>query len=391
METVVIRKAIINTLGAAGANVANVSASGAYPGACIVCTDNTLNPLVEYLPPITKGTCVRATKLASQAEVVGISVIGMEAETIVASTRYKIEIHCPKEKYMSQHKEPSIYAYTSPAILSGTAVTDMLNVYTILAAKINADTSNHSTAHLMYKVAFTGGTTALPQVGETVTQSTSTITAKIAAVEVTSGNFTATNAAGTIWLYDFSAIGSWDATSETLTGGTSGAVVTTAAALTHSGLVIVDDAGYYAASPSQRKGANSVNVTQGFTTAKVDIGQRSTDTTLLVGGTGLLRGRPAVYSNGIGTEMLTRIAAYHADKMDYVSGDADLILNEAPVAGRTYTEFRIVVNGKPIQEVLTGYEKVGEYVYVLYASEVSGANLTNLETALETALGVTIA
>jgi hypothetical protein len=388
METVVIRKAIINTLAAAGGNVANVSASGAYPGACIVCTNNALATLVEYLPPITKGTCVRATKEASQTEQVQISVLGMANEVIVSSTRYKIEIGCPKDKYMSQHKEPSVYAYTSPAVLSGTPATDRLNVYTVMAAKINNDPYNNCTAYLMYSVAFTGGATALPVIGETVTQATSLATAKVAAVEVTSGNFTATTAAGTIWLYDVA--GTWDSASRTLTG-TSTAVVTTAAALVQTGMVIVDSAGYYAASPSQRKGANSVQITAGFTTAKVDVGQRTSDTTLLIAATGILRGRKARYSNGIGSEMLARVPAYHADKLDYVSGDAELILNAAPDATKTYTEFRIVVNGRPIEEVLTGYEKVGEYVYILYADESSGANLTNLETGLEAALGVTIA
>lgn len=391
MENVVIRKAIINTLAATGGNVADVAAAGAYPGACIICADNSANPLTEYLPPISKGTCVRATKLASQAEVVQIAAVGMDLETIVASTRYKIEILCPKEKYMSQHREPSVYAYTAPAILSGTAATDRLNVYTVLMNKINADSINNCAAYLMYKVAFTTGSTALPQIGETVTQETSGVTAKIAAVEVTSGNFTANNAAGTIWLYDFSAIGSWSAASKTLTGGTSTAVVTTNAALTHTGLVVVDDSGYFPASPAQRKGANSVQLTQGFATAKVDVGQRTADTTLLVGGTGLLRGRKAVYSNGIGTEMLTHIPAFHADKQDYVSGDAELILNAAPVAGKTYTLFRIVINGFPIKEVLTGWSENGEYVYELYADESDSTNLTNFETALESALGVTIA
>ena len=290
---------------------------------------------------------------------------------------------------MSQHKEPSVYPYTAPAILSGTAATDRLNVYTVLVNKINADPTNNGIAYLMYKVAFTTGSTALPQIGELVTQQTSGATAQIAAVEVTSGNFGANSAVGTIWLYNVT--GTWSASSLTLTGGTSTAVVTTNAVLTHTGLAFADDSGYFAASPSQRKGANSVQLTQGFATAKVDIGQRTADTTLLVGATGILRGRKAIYCNGIGTEMITHIPAYHADKLDYVSGDAELILNAAPVAGQTYTEFRIVVNGKPITEVLTGFEQVGEYVYVLYADESNSTNLTNFETALESALGVTIA
>lgn len=387
METTVIRKAIINALGASGANVKDDAASGAYRGATIICDDNTASPLVNLLPPIPKGSVIRAVKIASSAEVVQIGVIGIDVETIVASRRYKIELGSAAETYEGQVRGMFRYAYTAPAVLSGNAETDRLNVYTVLASKINAKPENKVTAYLLYKVAFTGGVTALPQIGETVTQETSGITAKIGAIQVTSGTITGTDAAGTIWLYNFSALASWSSASKTLTGGTSGFVCTTAAALTTgAGLAIVDDAGYFSARPNSKRGPSWIGATEGFTAAISEIGIA----TLAVGSTGELIGRSATISQGIGSRMLLDVPVFNPSKEVLVSGEADMVLNAAPDASKTYTTYILVVDEKPSDTNITGYTKGGPVNYVIWVDESNNTHLGNFNSALQSSIGVTI-
>lgn len=386
METTVIRKALINTLAADGGNVKNDSASGAYRGACIICELDTASPIVNYLPPIAKGACKSAVKLASAAEVSQLAVIGFDVETIVAATRYKIEIGSNQETYEGQTRGMFRYAYTSPTILSGNAETDRANVYATLVTKINNHVDNKVTAYALYKVAFTSGATALPVVGETVTQTTSNVTAKIAAVEITSGNFNGGTAAGTIWLYNFSAVASWSAASKTLTG-TSTAVVTTNAALTTgAGIAILDDAGYYGAAPNSKRGPSWVSCPEGFATAHVEIGTA----TAVITTTGILAGRAAVISQGIGTRMLLDVPTFTPSKEVLVSGNAGFILNMAPIAGYTYTTVIMVVDEAPSDTNITGYGKQAPVNYIVWVSEGDGTNLTNFLSELATALGVTI-
>ncbi len=389
MENIVVRKAILSTVAADGDNVLNVAASGAYPGACIVCVDHAVDPVAELLPPITKGTCSRATKLASQAEVVQMGVIGLDQEVITASTRYKIGIGNLETKYEGHSTLLGVYAYTSPAVLTGNAATDRTNVYTVLNTKINNHSNNNVASYLMYKVAFTTGSSFLPQIGETFTQATSSATAVLAAIVVTSGNFTATTAAGTAYFYSNS--GTWVADSKVSTGGTSTAEITTAALQTCEGLVLIDDTGYFPAWPGIRKGVSTIEVTEGFDTAQVDVGERTTDTTLLVAGIGWLRSKVGVYSHGIGSRMLQDVPTWNLEKTQRTSGEPGFVLNAAPDAAKVYTIFRIFVDVSPTDNVLTSYGKAGPFIYELYADESNGTNLTNLEGGLETALGVTIA
>jgi len=397
MENVVIRKAILNTVAASGGNVASVAAAGAYPGAAIICADNSANPLAEILPPITKGTCSGATKIASNAEVRQLAVIGMDTEVITASTRYKIELGSIQAKYESHSQLLGTYAYTSPAVLSGSAQTDRSNVYTVLNTKINNKSKNHVMSYLLYKVAFTLGGNAsgsagtdLPVVGTTITQTTSGVTAVIAAVNVTSGTWDGDDAAGDIYLYNVSDVTSWLATSTASTWGTNG-TLTTAASIAINGLAILDDAGYFPAWPGIRKGKSEVLVSSGFDTAKVDIGLRSTDTALTGGAIGVFRGTVGEYSNGIGSRMALDVPTFNLEKTQRTSGDPGFILNASVVTTKNYTLFRIFVDVHPTDNVLTHYGKVGPYVYELYADESNSTNLGNFETALESALGVTIA
>ncbi|MFA6916976.1 MAG: hypothetical protein WC222_11305 [Parachlamydiales bacterium] len=387
-----IRKAVLNTVAAAGANVKDDVAVGPYPGSCIICADNTANPLLNILPPIFKGTCVAGWKQASAVEVRQIVIGGGLVETIVASTRYKITIW-NGDTYEGQKQENYNYAYTTPAVLSGVAATDRLTVFTQLVNKINAHTTNKVTAYLAYKVAFTTGSTALPVVGETVTQQTSNVTAKIARVDVTSGNYTATSAAGTIWLYDFSALASWNSGSKTITGGTSTSVMTTNAVLTSgAGIVILDDANYYYARPNSKRGPSYVELTDGWTVATLESIYDKTAGTIAAGTAGpyLLVGRAPVISQGIGSRLSLDSPVFAADKVSLVTGEAGMITNEAFNVAKTYTTYIMSVNNNPSDTNITGYTKGAPVYYVLYADESGqGTELADFETALEAALSVT--
>lgn len=385
METIVVKKGIINVAAAAGANVKVDAASGAFRGQTIICEDNTISPPVEILPPIPTGACIYGIKQDSQAEVRQVAMVGRTAETVVAATRYRIEIW-NGQKLENETRESFKYAYTSDAVLSGNAATDRVNVYTALANKINAHAANGVIAYVVSSVAYTTGSTAVPIVGEIVTQLTSGATAIITAVVQTSGTITGTDAAGTVYLSLLT--GTWSSASKTITGATSGAVMTTAAALTAgAGLAIVDDAGYYAARPKGGRGISAVSLTQGFTAAEVEVAA----STIAVGAaTGLAVGLPGQYSFGIGTRMLQNVPVFTPDGVQIVTGEADWQLNAAPLAGTTYRAYWMQIDEKVAGGVLTGYSMNSPYWVVLWVNEDSGdTNVDAFETALEAGLGIT--
>ena len=386
METVLIKKGIINSVSGSG-NVKTDAASGAFRGQTIICADNSVTPPVEFMRPIPKGACVSGTKQGSQAEVRQITFLGRTTETIVASTRYRIEIWNGIEREGAR-QEPFKYAYTSATVLSGTAATDRVNVYTALVNKINAYAANFTTAYVVYSVAYTLGKTAVPVVGETVTQETSSVTAMIAAVIQTSGTITGADAAGTIYLCNFSAVASWSAAAKTLTGGTSTAVMTTNAVLTTGeGILIQDDAGYYGPRPNGKRKKSEIQLTQGWTSATVEV----TANTIAVGvTTGVGVGLVGLYSVGIGTRMLQSVPVFSPDGYQIVTGEAWMQTNAAPVSGTTYRTFIMEIQEYPSDTNIDGAGRRAPYSMILWVEEDSGhTNVDAFETALETSLGIT--
>lgn len=258
MKTISVKKGVINAALASGANVKNDAASGPYLGMTIICENNAVTPPVEIIKPIVKGHCIQGVKQNSQAEVSQMVFVGRATETIVANTRYRIELWNGLE-YEKERQSPFKFAYTSDAVLSGTASIDRVNVFTALMNKINAYAPSHATAYVVSKVAYTIGDTAVPVVGEIITQTTSTATAMIVAVNQTSGTITGGDGAGTLYLVPLT--GTWVATSKVSTGGTSGAVMTTAALVTAGeGLFIVDNAGYYGSRPNGQRVKSDVQL-----------------------------------------------------------------------------------------------------------------------------------
>lgn len=344
---------------------------------------------VKVLGPIPYGKTVRAIYKTPQSERCNAVLIGgATVETIVASTRYRIEIWNPESDYEGFSQGPQIYAYTSAATLSGTASTDRYNVYYALASKINAYAGNNVTAYGLTVADYTLGTSVGDVdtnfvVGEIVTQETSGCTAQVAACTITAGTFAGDDAAGKIYLYNLSSYTSWLTTLKTLTAAghvaavgdvtpaTSNCVVsvTNATTLHYQGLVIVDDAGYFISS-KYRGGISRVGLTAGFTTATASV---------------ILAGR---YAIGCGTNMLARRPVFDMSGQQIIAGDIELNFNngDVPVAGQFYE--KIILEVKDGDEDSLGFDKVESLkYYVLYFNASSpGDHVTDLETAITTVI-----
>jgi hypothetical protein len=385
METIVVKKGIINVAEAAGANVKVDAADGAFPGQTIVCLDAAVTPPVEIISPIPKGVPVKGIKMNAQAEVRQHTLIGRAQETIVASTRYRIELWNGKE-HEGERQSPFRFAFTSAAVLSGNAATDRVNVYTALQNKINAYGGAYATAYIVSSVAYTLGKTAVPVVGETVTQETSGATAIIAAVVQATNDIDGADSTGVIYLCNLS--GTWSAAAKTLTGGTSTAVMTTNAVLTAGeGLLIIDDAGYYGPRPNGQRKLSEIQVTQGFTTAIVE-GLASTITTLTADG--VATGLPGLYSFGIGTRMLQDVPTFFPGGYGLVDGEAEAQYNVAPLAGTTYRCFIIETDYNASDTNMRNAAMNTPYWWILYVNIDAGSTKVDaFETALEAGLGIT--
>jgi len=361
--------AIIPTLEAGGANVVD-DTTGEFWSVMKASADATALMTFPY------GKVTSYNYVSSAAEVRQHVLIGaaVASETIVASTRYAIQIHNPDQDYETQRQTPIVHAYTSAATLSGTPATDRQVVYDALIAKINAYAGNNVAAFSLTSAAYTGGTSAGDAatnftVGETVTQETSTETAKVAKCTITSGTMFGDDAAGVIYVYDISDEASWLETAKTLTGGTSAVVVTVTNATTvHAyGISIVDDAGYFT-SKVGRGGANAVSIRSGFTVDTAEVGVA------------------AVYALGIGTTMLAQKPSFDHSKQDLVSGDLeyDFQDGDVAVAGATYRKYIIVyVDGD--EDSLAAEKQSAVSEKILYVSEGNSTNLTNFHNALAAA------
>lgn len=397
MKTTMWKKAIINTLAATGGNIAVQPGSGALPKLAYICSNDASNhagapytPVgtpVAILPPIPYGSVVSIEKTLSQAEVPQILVFGRDTETITANTRYTLQIGNPLEKYEGKAKGLDIYSYTSPAVLSGTAQTDLDNVMTVLVNRINAR-ANHITAYLMYKVAFTLGTSTGDVAlnftpGDTLTQQTSGAKVKVAACKITAGTMAGDNAAGTIYLYDL--VGTWSNAAKTLTATSTTEICTTNADLVIQGITVVDDAGYYPAHPTNRRGPSAYYVSHGFTSAKFECGV-STPTTKAD-----VAGLAGVISCGIGSRLLQDVPTFNADNTDYIAGEAAFILNDTPDATKNYTRLQINIGQRAIDTPLNGDVEYNDNAYILWIQEDAGlTNHATFLTAIAAATGATV-
>lgn len=393
---------VLNTVAASGANVRDEVNAGYPGGGNVQLASNDVSgsaAAVLLCAPLRPAEIIAGYKMASQAEQRQIAVFGRPGgtlaspvtETIVANKRYKVEIIHNFETNEGGKKAIGIYSTVAPAVLSGNAATDRENIFTILKNKINAHDQNYGTAYLLRSVAFTGGTgTATFTIGETVTQTTSGVTAKVAGYTVTSGTIDGDNAAGVIYLYDFSSESSWSASSLALTGGTSGVVVTTAAALTLGvGLVFRDDAGYYPLRPATREGAPYLAASAGW---EVLTAWDAPYQTLTKDSTGYHFGLPALYERGIGSSLAAGQPVFTPGHENIISGDAVLAMRSADFnVAKNYTQYTL------IKQLATGPSDAGhggitpkQKAIVIFVDESNSTNLANWETAVENALDITI-
>lgn len=112
------------------------------------------------IPPIPKGSIISINFERGKQEKVQYVTIGTHSEVIVASTRYTVGIQFPKDRVSdSATRDTKIFAYVSPATLSGTAATDRTAVYTALMNKINAYVPMYTKAKLATLFNFKGATT----------------------------------------------------------------------------------------------------------------------------------------------------------------------------------------------------------------------------------------
>jgi len=320
------------------------------------------------------GKLVRVESFDPAAEVRQLVVIGADAtpEVITASTRYKIEIGNPDDKYESQKKGPAIHAYTTPVTIDVDAAVNRLNVYTALAAKINAYAGNNVTAYTLTYTDFTSGdsvgdTHTNYVAGELVTQETSNVTARIAKSVITSGTFAGTDAAGYLWLFDLSDIAAWLITAKELTAaGDSNCICTTTNATTvHGyGMIVEDDAGYFISNIS-RAGVNWVGATQGWIVSVAEIA-------LAYG-----------YAEGIGSVMAQLIPRYDQSKQSVISGflEYELQNDDTFDIAKTYRKYVFTLKDGD-ENALSAEKENSEFEIILYCDYGDTSDLGDLDTAI---------
>lgn len=370
---------IINTLDTTGGN--NVK-DDTVAEEVVICVLNSTDPVVPYAPPIPYGRHISTDKYSPYAEVKQIACIGAETtkETVVASTVYKLMIGSPQHTNETKKGVLITHSYLSPATLVSAAV-DRAQLYTSLVAKINAYTNNYCTAYSLTYAAYTLGTSVGDAdtnfiIGETVTQETSTKTARVAKCDITSGTFAADNAAGNIWLFDKSATvaGGWLTTLKKLNaaGHVAGVStncevsVTNATTVEDTGIAIEDDAGYFTSSPN-REGKNQIYLNSAFV---VDVVEYEL---------------AAVYSEGIGSVMYALQPVYDVSKQDVVSGKREYGFQTAPDPTKNY--YKYVIRWKGQAHDVNGQMEEFENVLVLYVHDLNtGTQVDEFDAALTAAL-----
>lgn len=368
---------IINTLQASGDNVKDDTVAEHWG----LCDIDTADPVNFLHTPIPYGKTLKVESFSAVAEVQQLVLIGgAVAETITANTRYKLEIHNPEDKYESHEQPPAVHAYSTGATIPAAAAAREL-VYKALVDKVNNYAGNNAVASSLTLVAYTLGTstgdaTETFVIGETLTQETSGITARVAAFTLTSGTFAGDDAAGDLWLFDISDEDSWDAGTKTWTatayaaGVTSGLVVTgTAASQVHGdGLVIEDDPGYFV-SKLGRPGLNWVATTQGFVTASAGV---------------ILEG---AYALGIGSVMAALKPVYDHSKQEVVNhGDLAYEFTRGDVVdpAKEYTKVVLTIRGGD-EDSIDGRDAALDNQITIYLDESNGTNLTNCLSAISDA------
>ncbi len=358
METKRLVSNVLNTVAAAGANVNVDDIAAQY---CI-CTNNAAPVLTPILPPIPYRKTRNLVFLNSQTEQVQYTLLDAQItnkETIVANQRYSIKIG---------NTDLRVFSTTAPAVLSGNPFIDRANVYTILAARINAYARLGASAAVIHSVNFTAGAVE-PNPDIVATQAISGVTARIVRISLTSGAWAASTAAGTAYISfasnDAAILGT--AIAWTWAGGgtltqTIGTIVMT------TGIAVRDEAGYFT-SFRIRSGINYVHTVRGFVN-RFEIT------------------RAGRYAIGIGSIMaLLGTMQYDHTRMNLLGGDIDfeLIHSGAFDVTRTYRKYILDIEGGDVDtrafSSIAGVSRV-----VLWVDESNVTNLGAFDSALRAAI-----
>lgn len=302
MEPVIHRQSILNVVKASAADIDSTSMPGyiVLPG----------------LNPIPASTISKVDKTIYAAEV--RQFITVTIPTIVASTVYGVQGGELQSKDQNQNfNKLHPFKTTAPAVLSGTALTDKVNVAFILAWKINQKRRSTNYHLIAGPVAtFTNATTAYAgAIGDVIVGLTSGAKAIVAKVN-----------SGTEKLVLMQTTQDFTDTEAVSING----VVTTTTAATNvytGNLGILDDAGYYPAL-GHRSGASSWAPGPNITTV--------TPTTA------------AVYGFGDGARMLDDVPRLEPRSPNLAYGQWNFATNDLPVASKKYNRF-VITYANPLQ------------------------------------------
>jgi hypothetical protein len=329
----------------------------------VLCTNQALNPLIAYLPPIPQNAKNSIESTASAVEVRQIRILDIADETdVTESTRYKVTLEQWENRFEGVYSSVGEYAYTTPAVLTGTLSSDRANIVAALLTKINNHSANNVAAYTVQTIAFNTGNVE-PTVGLAVTGGTSTFTGYVAKVVLTSGAWGGT-AVGTLYVY---APTGMFASGETISY-TGGSVVATADGVENQDIVIIDDAGYFR---NGKKGATTAYKGNAFT---------DRDTTIL---------RAHTYESGQGTNMLLDVPVFDESGQELIRGNMDYYTfnGDLPVAGHTYT--KVIINSvRPgVADAMSGSPRTEqETQYLIWLDEVVAGNVTDFLTDIAAAI-----
>jgi len=356
---------ILNVVAASGNNVVDDTSAFQWG----ICDLKTADPIANLHELIPYGKTLKVETFAAAAEVKQLVLVGGPTiEVIAASTRYKVEIHNPEDKYESHEQPPAVHAYSTGVTIPAAADARTL-VYSALVAKINSYAGNNVAATLLFQKAYTlGGAVGneTPIVGETAVETTSTATARIIAWTITSGTFGNGDAAGVVWMAHLTGVLS--VVTKTWTYGSSSSTLSgTDAPVLGQGLMIEDDAGYFTSNLG-RPGISWVGLTQGFTIA--------TATVVIAG----------VYAMGVGSVMAALKPVYDPSKQDAMVGDLEYEFTRGDLvdAAKLFTKIVISVKGGD-QDAMDARNVEIVSQIIIYADESNGTNLTNMLSAITTA------
>ena len=361
-----MKKVAILTPGAAGVNVYDDAALNH----CVICDDNTANPLVSLIPPIKGNVKNYVTTQNAVAEVAKVQRCNIDDDVLAESTRYKLILEQWETQYENTSTPVGTYAYTTPIATLGSAALDRANLCTILVDKINAHAINRVAAYVLQKIPYnTGAGATTPIVGDTVTQAVSGFVGTIVEVEITAGTFVGGNAVGFLWLR--STTGTFVITEVVTTAGSVVAtLVPTAAGTPAQDIAVIDDGAYFR---NSNKGKTTLIKADDFLNHTVTIT------------------RDGVYEIGNGTNMLADVPRFDESGQDMLSGSMEYYAEDLPVAGHLYSRVEVTCFRPGVLDPMTGNPGVeAETTMVIWLDEVGGLGGGNPHTLFLAALAAAI-